>query len=114
MTVDAGKENDMAKKNIKMKRAAAVVLMLAALLSGCAGKHIIRCVSGEQFVVSCPRSAKPGETVRIETVLVNDADLYVNPTDDTEIRMVKDGLYEFEMPDHDFEFKITVISNGLA
>ena len=41
MTVDAGKENDMAKKNIKMKRAAAVVLMLAALLSGCAGKHVI-------------------------------------------------------------------------
>ena len=97
-----------------MKRVIAAVLVLAALLSGCAGKRAVKCVSGKEFVVACPRNAKPGETVRIETVVVDDADLYVNPTDDTEIRMIKEGLYEFEMPDHDFEFKVTVISNGLA
>ena len=104
----------MKKKIRSMAGLTAVVLMLTTLLSGCAGKYRIKCVSGEQFVVSCQSSAQPGETVRIETVLVSDANLYVNPVDSTEIRFIKEGVYEFEMPDHDFEFKVTVISNGLA
>ena len=105
----------MANNNNKgLRKVTAAVLMLAALLSGCAGRYSVKCVSGDQYVVSCPKRAKPGDTVRIETVCVTDADLYVNSTDGTEIRYVKDGVYEFEMPDHDFEFKVTVISNGLA
>ena len=101
-------------KNRGFRKVTAAVLMLAALLSGCAGRYRVKCVSGEQYVVSCPTHAKPGETVRLETVCVTDADLYVNSTDGTEIRYIKEGIYEFEMPDHDFEFKVTVISNGLA
>ena len=104
----------MKNKHRSMAGLTAVVMMLAALLSGCAGRYRIKCVSGEQFVVSCPRTARPGDTVRIETVSVTDADLYVNAVDGTEIRFIKEGVYEFEMPDHDFEFKVTVISNGLA
>ena len=89
-----------------------LIMSLALLLSSCFGKHSIKVVSGEQHLYKCPKSAKPGETVTVLTAMVTDADLYLNGN--VEIKKINDGEFEFVMPDHDVELKITVISNGLA
>lgn len=89
-------------------------MSLALLLSSCFGRHSIKVISGERFLDKCPGSAKPGETVKVLTVLVSDGDLYLNGNNGLEIRKIKDGEFEFVMPDHDVELKITVISNGMA
>ena len=88
------------------------ILSLALFLSSCLGTHSIRIVSGEQFLDECPKRAKPGETVTLTTVIVSDADLYVNGN--VEFDQKSDGVFEFVMPDYDVEIKITVIANGLA
>lgn len=89
-------------------------MIASVLLSGCFGRHSIKVVSRKELVDTCPRSAKAGETVRVTTAVVTDGDLYLNSTDGTEIKKIKDGVFEFVMPDHDIELKITVIANGMA
>jgi hypothetical protein len=89
-----------------------LIMSLALLLSSCFGRYSIKVVSGEQHLYKCPKSAKPGETVTVLTAMVTDADLYLNGN--VEIKKINDGEFEFVMPDHDVELKITVISNGLA
>ena len=88
--------------------------MMSLLLNGCFGYYSIKVVSGDKFVDKCPKRAKPGQTVTITTAVVSDADLYVNSNDDTEIKKISEGVYEFVMPEHDIELKITVISNNKA
>ncbi len=87
-------------------------MSLALLLSSCFGRHSIKIVSGEKFLDKCPKSTKPGDTVTVTTVTVTDADLYVNGN--VEFVKKSDSVFEFVMPDHDVEIKITVIANGLA
>ena len=87
-------------------------MSVALLLSSCFGRHTIKVVSGDQFLDKCPKSGKPGETITVTILIVTDADLYVNGNVD--IKQISDGVFEFVMPDHDVELKITVISNGLA
>ena len=91
---------------------AIAVLMISLSLTGCFGLHKITVTSGKEEMVKCPRFAKTGETVSFETVIVCDADLYVNANVD--VRMISEGVYEFTMPDYDVEIRITVKSNGLA
>ena len=88
-------------------------LLSCLLLFGCAGGHSITIVSGEQYVEKAPKKAKAGETVTITTLMVTDADLYVN-VNGVEVTKVREGVYEFVMPDADVEVKVTVIANGLA
>ncbi len=99
-----------------MKKLTAIILSLFMLLSlsGCFGYHRIKVAKGdEDDVISYPRFAKAGETVEIQTVIVMDADLYVNVTG-ADVECIGDGLYRFVMPDEDVEINITIISNGLA
>ena len=89
------------------------VLAAAFLICSCANRHSIKVVSGEEYLEECPKSAKAGDTVRVRTAIVLDADVYLNGNDDLDIQYVN-GVYEFIMPDHDVELEITVVGNGLA
>lgn len=89
------------------------LLIAAVLLSGCSGSHKIKIVSDERDVFKCPKTAKAGETVQVETVSVTDADLYFY-LDGVELKPIKEAYYEFVMPDHDVEINIVIIGNGLA
>ena len=91
-----------------------VIVVMLFMMTSCFGKHSIKVVSGEEHLDKCQKYAKPGEVVTITTAVVSDAELYVNSTDGTEIVQKGLGIYEFVMPDHDVELKITVIANGGA
>ena len=82
------------------------VLMMGTVLVGCS-RHRITVISGEKFVHKCPKSARAGETVTVETSVVSDAELYVNGVDG---KFIRPGEYQFVMPDTDVELKVTVIA----
>ena len=82
------------------------ILIVCTVLVGCS-RHRITVISGEKFVHKCPRSARTGETVTVMTSVVSDAELYVNGVDG---KFIRPGEYQFVMPDHDVELKVTVIA----
>ena len=91
-----------------------IIACLSLSLSGCFGYHAVKVRSGhEDKVTSCPKYARTGETVRIETVSVTDADIYVS-ANGTECKYVSEGVYEFVMPDENVEISVVIVSNGLA
>ena len=68
-----------------VKKAGTVILLLtililtAGLLTACGPKkYKITITSGEDLIDECPKRAAEGETVKIITCGVTDADLYVN------------------------------------
>ena len=83
-----------------------MIALTATLISGI-GRHRITVISGEKFVHKCPKSARTGETVTVMTSVVSDAELYVNGVDG---KFIRPGEYQFTMPDHDVELKVTVIA----
>ena len=83
------------------------VLLMGTVLVGCGDRHRITVISGEKFVHKCPKSARTGDTVTVTTSVVSDAELYVNGVDGKFVRL---GEYQFTMPDHDVELKVTVIA----
>lgn len=84
-----------------------LALLMCMALLGCS-RHRITVISGEKFVHKCPKTARTGETVTVETSVVSDAELYVNGVDG---KFVRPGEYQFVMPDNDVELKVTVIAN---
>ena len=84
-----------------------LALLMCMALLGCS-RHRITVISGETFVHKCPKTARTGETVTVETSVVSDAELYVNGVDG---KFVRPGEYQFVMPDNDVELKVTVIAN---
>ena len=96
-----------------MKKKLAAIAILSLLISGCFGGHKIIVETGDEDLVSCPKRAKTGETVTVETVIVSDADLYLI-VDGVNVEPIREGYYEFEMPDHDVSIKVVIKSNGLA
>ena len=94
-----------------MIRKVMLVGILLMSLTGCFGRYRIE--FDEEDVVNCPRSAKAGETVTFETVIVCDADLYVY-INDVELKPVREGRYEFVMPEEDVVIRTVIVSNGLA
>ena len=95
------------------KKLAATFAILSLLITGCLGGHKIVVEYGDEDLVSCPKRAKAGETVTVETVIVSDADLFLF-VDGVSLEPVKEGYYQFVMPDHDVTIKIVIKSNGLA
>ena len=61
-------------------------------------------------ITKCPKYARTGEIVEVETAWVTDVymELYV---DGQEIEPVMEGLYRFEMPDHDVFLKTNTVAN---
>ena len=90
------------------------VILIALTLTSCFGKHSIKVVSGKDYLDECKKYARPGEVVTVTTIVVSDGNVYVNSNDDTVITQKALGIYEFIMPDHDVELKITVIANNGA
>ena len=90
-----------------------LILMIALTLSGSFGYHEINYDNTSGDIVSCPKRAREGDIVKVETVSVCDADLYVY-LNGTELKPIKEGYYEFTMPDHDVEIRVAIVSNGLA
>lgn len=98
----------MKRKTIWIVAAAVVIIaLIAAGFVLFSGKHRIRVISGERFVDTCPKYAKPGDTVTVTTVVVSDGEIYVNGVDG---RFVRPGVFEFQMPDGDVDLKVTVIA----
>lgn len=89
------------------------ILLTAFALSGCFSYHKINFDNSDRNIISCPKRAKEGEVVKLETVSVTDADLYVY-LDCVELKPIREAYYEFTMPDHDVEIEVMIISNGLA
>ena len=89
------------------------LLILSVMITGCLGTHKIEIETGKDEIVSCPKRANAGETVTVETISVSDADLFFY-LDGVELKPVKEGFYQFEMPDHDVSIKVVVVSNGMA
>ena len=83
-----------------------VVLLVCGVLFLSSYRRIT-VISGERFVHKCPKFAKPGDTVTVSTSVVSDGELYVNGVDGKFVRL---GEYQFVMPDHDVELKVTVIA----
>ena len=96
-----------------MKKKLAAFAILSLLFTGCLGTHKINIEAGDEDLVNCPKRAKAGETVAVETVTVTDADLYLI-VDGVNLEPIREGYYEFEMPDHDVNIKVVIKSNGLA
>ena len=90
-----------------------VITAMLFSLSGCFGYHRITIRKDhKENVISYPKFARAGQTVKIETVSVDDADMYVR-ANGVECRYTGDG-YEFVMPDNDVEITVVIVSNGLA
>ena len=83
----------------------AIALIALAVLNLCFAK--ITVVSGQRYVDHCPRRARPGSEVTVTTIVVTDAEIYVNGADG---QYVRPGVYVFTMPDEDVALKVTVIS----
>ena len=96
----------MKKKLIVWVGLLLAILMVCTVLVGCS-RHRITVISGEKFVHKCPKSARTGDTVTVTTSVVSDAELYVNGVDG---KFIRPGEYQFTMPDHDVELKVTVIA----
>ena len=94
------------KKKLIVWTGLLLALLMCMVLLGCS-RHRITVISGEKFVHKCPKSARTGETVTVMTSVVSDAELYVNGVDG---KFIRPGEYQFVMPDHDVELKVTVIA----
>ena len=102
------------KKLIIRTTALTLTILMLVALSGCAGERI-SVTDGKDLIVSCPRHAKPGETVTVETVCVTDASLYISVNGSTEgVTCERDGVFTFVMPQGEARVKAWVVSNGLA
>lgn len=102
-----------------MKKIFVVIMtsLLAISLIGCSAQKTYKISireGDEENIVSCPKKAKAGDVVTVETVTVCDADLYLNVDGVAEVKQVGDGVFTFVMPDHEVTVKVTIISNGLA
>ncbi len=96
------------KKRILFAIVSILILLMIALVVLNVSFRKITVVSGEQYVDKCPRYARPGEEVTITTVVVSDAEIYVNGVDG---EYIQPGVYVFTMPDTDVQIKVTVIAN---
>ena len=95
------------KKKLLIALAVVLVIVLIAFAVLNVAFRKITVVSGERFVDHCPRRARPGQEVTVTTVVVTDAEIYVNGADG---KYVRPGVYVFTMPNEDVQLKVTVIS----
>ena len=96
----------MKKKLLLIIGTVLMVLLIALAVLNLAFRSIT-VVSGKQYVDQCPRYARPGQEVTITTVVVCDAEIYVNGVDGA---YVQPGVYVFTMPDEDVQIKVTLIA----
>lgn len=95
------------KKTVWISVCAVLAVLLAVLVVLNVSFRKITVESGQQFVDSCPRYARPGQEVTVTTAVVSDGEIYVNGADG---EYVRPGVYVFTMPDTDVHLRVTVIA----
>ena len=92
------------------------MLFLAALmifLCACGDTYKIKVVGGEDLLVSCPKSAKAGETVTVETKTVTDGWVEVTASG-TEVKAVQGDLFQFVMPKTNVDVRILFVGDDIS
>ncbi len=85
--------------------------MLVFCLSACTKTYKINVTGGN--VESCPKSAKAGETVIVYIPYVTDG--WLEPSvNGADIERTAENCFQFIMPEHDVNIKVTFVSDDLA
>ncbi len=100
----------MKKKQKKQIFVKCILIAVPVLLLVLALFHPVEVREGEEFVVSYPRFAAAGSTVRVETVSVSGGELSFSCSAD-EVKRTGEGLYEFRMPARKVTIYISVITD---
>lgn len=98
-----------------MKKLIAVLLVLLIIMpqAGCLGGHRITVTKGKELLDTCPRSAKEGETVTVQTMVITEGYVIIK-VDGVTYKEEGPGTFHFVMPDHDVEITIHAIVTGGA
>ena len=97
------------KKPVFMLLLAALVIFLCA----CGNTYKIKVVGAADLVVSCPKSAKTGETVTVETKDVSDGQVEVTAPG-TDVEAVQGDLFQFVMPKRNVDVRILFVGDELS
>ena len=92
---------------IRIKKASLLLILCALIfcLCGCGRTYRIKIAGGEDLVVSCPKAAKSGDTVTVETKDVTDGWLEVSASG-AEVTAVQENVFQFVMPEQNVEVKV--------
>ena len=88
---------------------AAIVIFLCA----CGNIYKIKVVGGEDLLIFCPKSAKAGETVTVETKDVSDGQVEVTASG-TEVKAVQGNLFQFVMPKTNIDVRILFVGDDIS
>lgn len=88
----------------------------AALLScGADVKHKIEVEEKQNnIILSCPKSARPGEIVSVETCSVCDGEVKITINGEDTGKFISEGEYEFVMPDCDVKLYAKISTDGYS
>ena len=92
---------------------AGLVLLMIAALCSCGRTYRIEEAGATDLIVSCPKSAKAGETVTVETKCVTDGWVEVTATG-AEVEAVQGDLFQFVMPAQDVEVRVKFAWDDLS
>ena len=92
---------------MKMKKILLLLICAALILClcSCGRSRCIRVTGGEDLVLSCPKRARAGETVTVETKTVTDGWLEVT-VNGTEAEAMQGDRFQFVMPEEDADVKV--------
>ena len=95
---------------------AILTIVMAMALVACSGKYKITIDAADDYCVQeCPSRADAGETIVVETCIVEDGDVHVAVNGDADFgSFTSPGVYEFTMPEGDVTVHVWITSNGLA
>ncbi len=83
----------------------AVVFLLALCFGVFLGSYRIRLDGATDLVISCPRRARAGQTVSVQTKDVTDGWVEVTVSG-AEVTAVQGNLFEFVMPEHAVDVRV--------
>ena len=90
---------------MKQRLIVLLVLLLALSLCACGNRYHIHVTGGADLVISCPKTAKAGETVTIETKCVTDGWVEVSASG-TEVTAVQEDVFQFVMPKQNVDVRV--------
>ena len=92
---------------MRMRRFFILVLALLMILTlgSCGRIYRIKQTGAADLVISCPKTAKAGDTVTVETKCVTDGWVEVTASG-AEVTAVQGDLFQFVMPAQDVEVQV--------
>ena len=82
-----------------------LVLLLILSLCACGNPYRINIAGGADLVISCPKTAKAGETVIVETKCVTDGWVEVSASG-AEVTAVQEDVFQFVMPKQNVDVRV--------